>query len=158
MHNGNQSFCAFSLSWWLTLWHWVCHTTFLEAFLCLSMKTGATDSSCIMIVVAGPTSPLGCHLLDTQRIHLASFAKAGESPCLSPAGDLYSEVTWWWHACDVALQSSRPFLWCSVASLQPDPQSQPGAEDLVTYPVLEYRWAIRYQFLKLLIKQGCLLP
>lgn len=114
MHNGNQSFCAFSLSWWLTSWHWVGHTAFLEAFLCLSMKTRATDSSCIMMVFAGPTSPLSCHLVGTQRIHLASFAEAGESPCLSPAGDFYSEVTWWGHA---YLMGTR--LWCCSAVLPP---------------------------------------
>lgn len=52
---------------------------------------------------------LCCHLLDTQRTLLASFAEAGESPCLSPVNDLYSQVTWW-HVCDVALQFSTLFF------------------------------------------------
>lgn len=161
MHSGNLSFCAFSLSWWLTSWHWVCHATFLEAFLCSSLKTRATDSSSIMTVFAGPTSPLaviswthrGLFWLPLPRLvrahaYLRSMTytlkslDSGTSVMLLTVFHLFFFF----------------FLWWRVTSLQPDLQSQSGAEDLVTYSVLEYRWAIRYQFLKLLIKQGCLLP
>lgn len=150
MHSGNLSFCAFSLSWWLTSWHWVCHATFLEAFLCSSLKTRATDSSCIMTVFAVISwTHRGLFWLPLPRLVRAHAYLRSMTYTLKSLGGT-----------SVMLLYSFPpfFLWWRVTSLQPDLQSQSGAEDLVTYSVLEYRWAIRYQFLKLLIKQACLLP
>lgn len=157
MHSGNLSFYSFSLSWWLTSWHWVCHTTFLEAFLCSSLKTRATDLSCIMTVFVGPTSFLP----------VISWAHKGlfwlPLPRLVRAHAYLRSMTYTLKSLDggtsvMLLYSFPPFFMMEgdfPAAWSPESVGSKGSGYILcTWVSLSNS----YQFLKLLIKQGCLLP